>query len=80
MNGFLNNSHIKVFFGSWEFVFFLIFLMEFIVCMYVPEGMCMFGDTQETPYGAEWAGYFIHNDRHIIPKNDVLIVSSLPPD
>ncbi len=34
--------------------------------------VCMWLDTQETPH-RDGAGYFIHDDEHTIPRNDVLI-------
>ncbi len=51
--------------------------MEFIVYMYLK--VCVWLDTQETPH-RERASYFIHDDGHMIPRNDVLVVLSLPPD
>ncbi len=41
--------------------------------VFVPEGMCMVGLTEDE------AGYFIHDNGRMIPRNDVLIVLSLPP-
>ncbi len=42
--------------------------------MYVPEDMCMVGDRK--PFTGDGTGYFIHDDGHMIPRNDVLIVLS----
>ncbi len=73
-----NNLQIEVFLANWEVAFFESFL-SVIYSMYVIEGMCMIGH----PGNLLWeggAGYFMHNDGHITPRNDVLIVSSLPPD
>ncbi len=75
MGGFLNNSQIEVFIAQLGSCSFLIFLMEFILYMYLK--LCVWLDTQETPNG-RWASYFIHNAGYKIPRNDVLIVSSLP--
>ncbi len=44
--------------------------------MYVPEGMCMVGHTGNPSQGGG-ASYFIHDEGHTIPRNDVLIVLSL---
>ncbi len=74
---FLNNSQFEVFLSNWEVVFFLIFSMEFIVCMYLK--VCVWLDTQKTPLTEGKAGYFIHNDGYMIPRNDVLVLS-LPPN
>ncbi len=76
MGGFLNNSQIETFLANWEVVVLEIFLMEFIVCMYWK--VCVRLNAQETPEGV--ADYFIHDDRQMIPKDDVLIVLGLPPD
>ncbi len=73
MGGFLNNSQIEVFCGQLGSFFFEIFLIEFIVCTYLK--VCEWLDVQETPHRGR--GYFIHDDRHMIPWNDLLIVSSL---
>ncbi len=59
----MNNSKIEVFF--WPIgIFFEIFLMEFIVCMYLK--VCVWLDTQEPLTGGE-AGYFIRDDGLIWP-------------
>ncbi len=71
MGGFLNNSQIGSFLAHWKVVFFENFLMEFIVCMYLK--VCVWLDTQETLTGGG-GGYFIHDDGHRIPRNDVLMV------
>ncbi len=76
MGGFLNNSQIEVYFGPLG-SFFDIFLMEFIVCMYLK--VCVWLDPQETSRSGGM-GYFIHDNGHIISRNDVLIVLSLSPD
>ncbi len=47
--------------------------------MYVPEGMYIVRHTGNPSFRGG-AGYFIQDDGHMIPRNDVLIVSSLPPD
>ncbi len=47
--------------------------------MYVYLKVCVTLDGQETPHRGR-ASYFIHDDEHTIRRNDVLIVSSLPPD
>ncbi len=46
--------------------------------MYVPEGICVWLHSQEVT--GSGPGYFIHDDGHMIPRNDVLIVLSLPPN
>ncbi len=48
--------------------------------MYVPEGMYVYGWTHRKPLTGVGARYFIHDNGHMIPRNDVLIVLSLPPD
>ncbi len=35
---------------------------------------------KRTPFTEGGAGYFIHDDGHMIHRNDVLIVLSIPPD
>ncbi len=49
-----------------------VFLMEFIICMY-PN--VVYDWTHGKPFIGGGAGYFIHDDRHTILRNDVLIVS-----
>ncbi len=45
--------------------------------MYVPEGMC-YGGTRRKPLTTR--GLFCPQNRHMIPRNDALTVSSHPPD
>ncbi len=71
---FLTTHKLMFFFGQLEG--FLKFF-SLVVRMYLK--VCAWLDTQETPHTGG-AGYIIHNDGHMIPRNDVLIVSSLPPD
>ncbi len=73
MFGFLNNSQIEFFFWPIGKLFFFNFLMEFIVCMYLK--VCVW--LEETTHRGR-VGYFIHDDGHMIPKNDVLVVLSPP--
>ncbi len=46
--------------------------------MYVPEGMCMAGQTGNASQGARWAILSTMMDI-IIPRNNILIKPSLPP-
>ncbi len=73
MGEFLNNSQTEVFLANWKVVLFFFYFSHGTYSMYVPEGMWMVGHMKSLI--GSGVGYFIHNDGHTIPRNDVLIVS-----
>ncbi len=78
VGGFLNNSRIEVFF--WPIRKLLVFLnfSHGMYSIYVLEGMCIVRHRKS--FIGSGAAHFIHNNGHMIPRNGVLIVSSLPLD
>ncbi len=68
---------LKFFLTNWEVVFFRNFSHR-IYNMYVPEGMCIVGHRK--PITETGRAILSTMMDIIIPRNDVLILLSLPPD